>query len=160
MTQDKMPLQDTSTSIRGTSRNPTEELFYPVGHISLDSVNPGTEVFDLDIPSENLYWIKTFYVSKALRSKGIGRASMDVVESMAVGKPLCARTLALDTVQKNSSIALAIAATGEPPKMTNQEWYERRGYQLIKTVRDFYKASPGEEDGPEILTVFLKKNIS
>ncbi|KPM39858.1 hypothetical protein AK830_g6699 [Neonectria ditissima] len=159
---EKAPLQDTSASIRGISRRPTQEQFYPVGHISLDSINPGTDVFNLDLPSKGVYWIKTFYVSKALRSKGIGRASMDVVESMAVDKPLCARTLALDTVHKDTGIALAIAATGEPPKMTNQGWYERRGYKLIKVVKDFYKASPEEiaRSAPELFTVFLKKDIA
>lgn len=54
----------------------------------------------LDLPEEGVYWIKTFYISNALRSKGIGRVAMDIVESMAIDEPLCAKTLALDTAEK------------------------------------------------------------
>ncbi|KAH7019873.1 hypothetical protein EDB80DRAFT_209776 [Ilyonectria destructans] len=149
---DKRPLQDTCASIRGAPRAPTHESFYPVGHISLDSENPGTEGFGLDIPSESVYWIKTFYVSQALRGTGIGRAAMDTIEMMAVEKPLSARTLALDTVQKDSAIALAIENTGQSPKMTAHSWYEKRHYELIHTVDDFY--------APGLKTVFMKKNIT
>ncbi|KAH7157973.1 hypothetical protein B0J13DRAFT_185425 [Dactylonectria estremocensis] len=145
-------LQDTSGSIRGTSRTPTKESFYPAGHISLDPENPGTEVFDLDVPKKDIYWIKTFFVLRDLHSKGIGRAAMDTVESMAVEAPLCARTLALDTVQKDNAIALEISRRGQPPKSTAHGWYERRHYQLIHTVEDFY--------APGITTVFMKKTIT
>ncbi|KAH7176422.1 hypothetical protein EDB81DRAFT_850327 [Dactylonectria macrodidyma] len=145
-------LKDTSGSIRGMARAPTQEAFYPAGHISLDPENPGTEVFDLDIPKEDVYWIKTFFVLRDLHSKGIGRAAMDTVESMAVEAPLCARTLALDTVQKDNAIALEISRRGQPPKSTAHGWYERRHYQLIHTVEDFYD--------PGITTVFMKKTIT
>jgi GNAT superfamily N-acetyltransferase len=100
ISQDKSPLVDTAESLRAKPRKPTHTKFYPVGHISLDDRNEKTGNFVLDLPKEGVYWIKTFYVSKALRSKGIGRAAMDIVESMATEEPLCAKTLALDTAEK------------------------------------------------------------
>ena len=71
----------------------------------------------LDFPETGVYWIKTFYVSKALQSKGIGRAAMDIAEAMAVNEPLCAKTLALDTLHKDSANEMALEETGQLPKV-------------------------------------------
>ncbi|KAM5346971.1 hypothetical protein ACJ41O_009976 [Fusarium nematophilum] len=135
------------------------EAIYPVGHISLDADNVDAERLNIDLPTENVYWIKTFYVSKALRSKGIGRAAMDTVESMAINKPLLAKTLALDTVQKDDARRLAYEKTGQVPRTVNHEWYERRGYRLIHTEPNYY---PADTVGavPGIVTVFMRRDIA
>ncbi|KDN67578.1 hypothetical protein CSUB01_03632 [Colletotrichum sublineola] len=98
------PIVDTAQSIFAVSRKPTGTPFHPVGHISLDVDNPRAEPLDLPIPKENVFWIKSLYVSFALQSSGIGRAAMDMVEAMAAGAPLCARTLMLDTLSKEDQL--------------------------------------------------------
>lgn len=94
-------LQDTATTINAVSRQPTKESFIPIGHISLDSKNPDAEHIELNLPAENVFWIKTFYIRRTIQGQGIGRAAMDEVESMAVQEPLLAKILMLDTVQKD-----------------------------------------------------------
>jgi GNAT superfamily N-acetyltransferase len=94
-------LQDTAATINGVPREPTKENFIPIGHISLDSKNPDAEHIDFDLPAENIFWIKSFYVRKNIQGQGIGRATMDEVEAMAAREPLLAKILMLDTVQKD-----------------------------------------------------------
>lgn len=44
--------------------------------------------------------------------------------------------------------------------MCSQDWYERRGYRLIKTVANFYRP-PGRGSGlPDARTVFMKRDLS
>jgi hypothetical protein len=102
-------------------RQPTEESFIPIGHISLDSKNPDVEHIDLNLPSGNVFWIKTFYVSRTIQGQGIGRAAMDEVEAMAVRESLLAKTLMLDTVYKDDqkSEEFAIATFGGVPKVSS-----------------------------------------
>ncbi|CAM1502189.1 Fc.00g041730.m01.CDS01 [Cosmosporella sp. VM-42] len=159
---DKKPLRDTGASVRGVSRTPTQSQFYPVGHISLDAINPDVKTIELDLPSKDVYWIKTFYVSHALRANGIGRASMDAVESMAVDEPLCARTLALDTLYKEdqNNPEIGLGYYGQIQKMSNQEWYGRRGYRPIKIARDFYVTPDRKGVFWDLRTVFMRKDIS
>ncbi|KAJ4018096.1 hypothetical protein NW766_004172 [Fusarium irregulare] len=110
---EREPLADTAVTLRAKPRTPSQtKKFYPIGHISLDDTNEKPGTFVLDLPKEGVYWIKTFYISKALRSKGIGRAAMDLVESMAIDYPLCAKTLALDTAQKDMQKKIHKEKTG------------------------------------------------
>lgn len=108
-------------SIRVVSRTPTGDDFHPVGHISLDTINPELKAkgVTLDLPSKDVYWIKSFYVSTALRSQHIGGAAMAAAESIAVSKPLCAQTLVLDTLYKGDQMRedLAKAHWGAVPKV-------------------------------------------
>ncbi|KAG4278924.1 uncharacterized protein LW94_8973 [Fusarium fujikuroi] len=154
--QDKAPLVDTAESLRAKPRKPTHTKFYPVGHISLDDRNEKTGNFVLDLPKEGVYWIKTFYVSKALRSKGIGRAAMDIVESMAIEEPLCAKTLALDTAEKEMQKKLYREKNGKELGSTNQDWYERRGYRLIHMQPGHYL----DDEEPPVDAVFLRRDIA
>lgn len=116
--QEKNPILDTAESISATPRTPTRASFHPVGHISLDIDNPAAAPLNLPIPKENVYWIKSLYVSFALQSCGIARAAMDLVESMATSEPLCARTLMLDTVSKEDQLrkeSMVVAQGKLPP---------------------------------------------
>ncbi|KAJ5551091.1 hypothetical protein N7535_000967 [Penicillium sp. DV-2018c] len=155
-------LRDTAISINAVSRKPTEEPFIPIGHIFLDSKNPDAEHLDLDLPSDNVFWIKTFYVRRTIQGKGIGRAAMDEVEAMAVREPLLAKTLMLDTIHRDhqKDEEFAKLAFGGVPKTTNQEWYARRGYRLIKTVSGYYDTP--DQDGKvwDLKTVFMRKDIA
>ncbi|KAF9786535.1 hypothetical protein IL306_001550 [Fusarium sp. DS 682] len=153
---DKAPLVDTADSLRAKPRTPTYMKFYPIGHISLDDSNEKTGNLALDLPKEGVYWIKTFYVSKALRSNGIGRAAMDIAESMAIDEPLCAKTLALDTSEKEMQKRLYREKSGKEMGSTNQDWYERRGYRLIHMEPGFYV----DDEEPPIDAVFLRRDIA
>ncbi|KAJ5514050.1 hypothetical protein N7463_003602 [Penicillium fimorum] len=113
-------LQDTATTINAVPRKPTNESFIPIGHISLDSKNPDAEHIEFDLPSENIFWIKTFYVRQSIQGQGIGRAAMDEVEAIAVREPLLAKILMLDTVQKDDQKReeFANATYGGVPKVS------------------------------------------
>ncbi|PYH98441.1 hypothetical protein BO71DRAFT_344891 [Aspergillus ellipticus CBS 707.79] len=156
---EQVALQDTSSSIRGVARTASQASFYPIGHISLDSVNADIEGIDLDLPGEGVYWVKTFYVSRALQSKGLGRAAMDIAESMAIEEPLCATILALDTRHRDTQIEEEKFMSGgqEPSGITSEEWYTRRGYRVIKVVENYYPVPPGYT--AENRTVFMRKNV-
>ncbi|KAJ5209020.1 hypothetical protein N7449_003399 [Penicillium cf. viridicatum] len=155
-------LQDTATTINAVSRQPTKESFIPIGHISLDSKNPDAEHIELNLPAENVFWIKTFYIRRSIQSQGIGRAAMDEVESMAVREPLLAKILMLDTVQKDDQKRedFAKVTYGGIPKTTNEEWYDRRGYRLIKTVKDYYRDPDRNGKVWDTRTVFMRKDIA
>lgn len=114
--------------------------FYPIGHVSLDEDNLDAKDFGLDLPATGVYWIKTFYVSQALRGKGVGRAAMDMIEAMAVEEPLCAKTLALDTMHRDDALrmyAAKYAATKEAsdPKVQFSRYILSRNTQLITIHR-------------------------
>ncbi|KIL89520.1 hypothetical protein FAVG1_07100 [Fusarium avenaceum] len=153
---DKTPLTDTAESLRAKPRTPTNTKIYPIGHISLDDRDEKSAHMTLDLPKEGVYWINTFYVSKALRSKGIGRAAMDMVEHMAIDYPLCAKTLALHTAEKEMQKRLYREANGKEIGTANQDWYERRGYRLIHTQRAHYL----DDEEPPVDAVFLRRDIA
>ncbi|KAH7035955.1 uncharacterized protein B0I36DRAFT_286541 [Microdochium trichocladiopsis] len=159
-----IPLVDTSTSINAKPVTPSGVQFQPVGHISLDPGNPSAKDLQLDLPASGCYWITTFYISTVLQSQGLGGAAMAAAESMAALEPLCAKALALDTLkaedQRREDIANALF--GGVPKVTNQEWYSRRGYQLIKTVVNHYHRELTAILGPghESSTVFMKRDVA
>jgi GNAT superfamily N-acetyltransferase len=180
VTSEDEKLQDTATAINTVPRQPTEESFIPIGHISLDSKNVEAEHIDLDLPSKNVFWIKTFYIRQHIQGQGIGRAAMDEVESMAVREPLQAKTLMLDTVQKDDQKReeFANATYGGIPKVsellkfeifdqvthymqtTNEEWYSRRGYRLIKTMQNYYRVADKNGKVWDTKTVFMRKDIA
>ncbi|CAI7602629.1 unnamed protein product [Penicillium palitans] len=155
-------LEDTATTINTVSRQPTKEAFIPIGHISLDSKNPEAEHVELNLPAENVFWIKTFYIRRSIQGQGIGRAAMDEVESMAVREPLLAKILMLDTVQKDDQKRedFAKVTYGGIPKTTNEEWYARRGYRLIKTTNDYYRDPDRNGKVWDTRTVFMRKDIA
>ncbi|KAI8299735.1 hypothetical protein K4K59_002055 [Colletotrichum sp. SAR11_240] len=159
--KEKEPLKDTATSLRATPRTPTGITFHPVGHISLDVDNPAAKRLQLPIPSENLYWIKSLYVSYALQSAGIGRAAMDEVEGMATSEPLCAKVLMLDTVAKEDQHReeLFQHLDGRPPAMSTELWYARRGYNVIWKELNFYPDF--DKDGNPLgrHTVFMRRDL-
>ncbi|KXJ85459.1 hypothetical protein Micbo1qcDRAFT_222093 [Microdochium bolleyi] len=160
-----VPLLDTCTSLNGKPVTPTGAQFQPVGHISLDPDNASAKDIDLGLPATGCYWIATFYVSTVLQKQGLGSGAMTAVEAMAALEPLCAKTLVLDTLlgedQKREEIANAFF--GGVPKVTNQEWYARRGYRLIKTVPNHYKKQMMMAMlGPDVESsaVFMRRDVA
>jgi GNAT superfamily N-acetyltransferase len=53
------------------------------------------------INEEGLYGISNFYISRALQGSGLGTAAMDTIENLAISEPLCAKTLALNAINKD-----------------------------------------------------------
>jgi GNAT superfamily N-acetyltransferase len=99
------PVHDTAKFLGGEAREipqPPRE-FIPVGHISLDSYCADPELAD---PKRGIYYVSTLYISHALQGRGLGRAAMDAIESMAVEPPLNAKALALDTLAREQAVNL------------------------------------------------------
>lgn len=89
---------------------------HPVGHISLDDDNLDAKHLGLDLPVEGTYWIKSFFVSKAMQGKGVGRVAMDHIETMAVDEPLCAKILVLDTMNTRHEENKSLSSGNEPAR--------------------------------------------
>jgi len=100
---EKLPIWDTAASLAGKPRTTQRlsESFIPVGHISLDFYNPDPSLAD---PSKGIFYISTFYISRALQGGGLGRAAMDAIERMAIELPLNAKILALDTLAREQAL--------------------------------------------------------
>lgn len=113
-------LHDTADSVNGVARQPSQVAFVPIGHISLDSKNKDAEMVGLEIPSEGVFWIKSFFILQSLQGQGIGRAAMDAVEEMAAREPLWAQSLMLDTVTKEHQMRedFATSTYGAVPKVS------------------------------------------
>ncbi|KAJ5392308.1 hypothetical protein N7509_007798 [Penicillium cosmopolitanum] len=154
-------LHDTAESVNGKTRRALRVAFVPIGHISLDPKNKDAERLGIDMPSDGVYWIKSFFILQSLQGGGIGRAAMDAVEDMATREPLWAQTLMLDTVTKEHQIRedFALSTYGSIPKITNESWYARRGYTPIKTVPNYYDVWDGNGNRWDIEIVFMRKNI-
>lgn len=45
-------------------------------------------------------------------------------------------------------------------QFTNEEWYSRRGYRLIKTVQNYYEVADKYGKIWDIKTVFMRKDIA
>ncbi|RNJ57984.1 hypothetical protein D7B24_005299 [Verticillium nonalfalfae] len=146
------PLLDTCTTLRGLTLQPSGNEFFPVGHIALDISYHEADGFNLDLPEDSTLWIKSLFISKALRSSGIGRAAMDKLEGMATSPPLSATTLMLDTLLKDDQIKF------QNPKVANQDWYARRGYRLVHTEPGFYEDEK-QFQGAIPRTVFMRKDL-
>lgn len=112
------PLIDSATLFGGRPRDPSGSSFIPIGHISLDSKYEKEEYSSEDQPG--LYWIATFYISRALQRYGLGRAAMDLVEEMACREPLNAKVLALSTRAMNDpNLEERYEAMGKDPSVVS-----------------------------------------
>ncbi|KAK9241573.1 hypothetical protein V1506DRAFT_550351 [Lipomyces tetrasporus] len=86
---------------------------------------------------------------------------MDAVEGRAMQEPLCAKTLALDTIAREFCLDKeAWKALGIPlPTVNNQDWYERRGYKIYKRVEHNYPQKDLAGKIWHIPAVFMKKSV-
>ncbi|KAH8429774.1 GNAT family N-acetyltransferase [Aspergillus melleus] len=154
-------LMDTAVSINAVARQLTKAEFIPVGHVSLDSKNEKAEKLDLEIPPENVFWIKSLFIPPSLQGKGIGRAAMDEIERIAAQEPLCAKTLMLDTVERGYQVRedFALATYGGVPKLPNQDWYSRRGYRSLKIVQNYYDGKDKNGKRWDTKTIFMRRDL-
>lgn len=87
---------------------------------------------------------------------------MDTVEDIAISEPLNAKILALNAINKfDPEREEKYKALGvEIPLFSNQEWYERRGYQIYKEEKKLFSKVDSTGKSWYWNAVFLKKEIS
>ncbi|EKD15384.1 uncharacterized protein L3040_001751 [Drepanopeziza brunnea f. sp. 'multigermtubi'] len=152
------PILDTALALGSKPRAPTSAAFIPIGHISLDSECAFEEQADA---SRGTYCITSFYISAALQGSGLGRAAMDRVEREAVKEPLHAKVLTLDTLSNSSMSKETFEEMGLPePKMSNQDWYERRGYKAWKLMRGDIKWTDSGNKDWFLDRVLMRKTVA
>ncbi|CCT66547.1 uncharacterized protein FFUJ_03584 [Fusarium fujikuroi IMI 58289] len=155
-------LLDTSKTLLGKPRIPTNAKFLPIGHVALDThISDYAEKVELDFPKSGAYWVKSLYVSYTLQGLGIGGVAMNIAERMAIEEPLNARHLLLDTVhhEDQADEDFAVANYGGAFKIPTQAWYERRGYRLIGVAENVYQYPDANGKIWPCRTVFLQKDI-
>lgn len=105
---------------------------------------------------------------RALQSTGLGRKAMHQVERAAASPPFNCTAIALDTVTgvyqgSEESLRGFYEDRGIPrPKVirTNQEWYQRQGYEIIAMKEAMYDwTHPGTGVVFHIPGVYLKKEL-
>ncbi|KAI1342866.1 hypothetical protein F5Y15DRAFT_271018 [Xylariaceae sp. FL0016] len=132
------PLKDTCKNVFSQPHTPISALssFRPIGHISFDGVTSDAELETN--PANGVYSLMSFYISKPLQSVGLGGAAMDVCERLA-RDDFSAKAITLGTID-NEMVAINSPrriAMGRPvPKITNQDWYQRRGYVVYAKKKD------------------------
>ncbi|KAF2155438.1 hypothetical protein K461DRAFT_311689 [Myriangium duriaei CBS 260.36] len=156
--KDQTFLQDTATSIRNVARKPSGKDFCAIGHVSLDTENTTIGYLNLD-PIPESYWITSFFIDYSLQSLGFGRSVMDTVEGMATDPPLSAKTLVLDTLHRDDQVMIAVKYHGQEPKISNQAWYERRGYRLFFTAQNHYRNPDKNGQVIDMRTVFMRRDL-
>ncbi|KAK8055612.1 hypothetical protein PG993_000839 [Apiospora rasikravindrae] len=135
------PLRDSSRSILGRPHTVHPDIaaavtggnsFVPVGHISLDGWHADPSLHTS--AANGVYSLTTFYVSQAMQGVGIGGAAVAECERMAK-EDFGANTMTLDTISNEDVAADSprrIALNRPIQKVTNQDWYMRRGYEVYQ----------------------------
>ncbi|KAM0327954.1 hypothetical protein ACHAQA_005353 [Verticillium albo-atrum] len=164
--QEATPLRDTASAIWLTPRTPSNETFLPIGHLALEAAVE--DDLEMGLRKDGVVWIKHLYISWPMQAGGFGKAAMQAVEALAALKPLCGKTIVLDTPQKEVQSSdewkkFTFTDVGRPipdPYKTTQEWYGRMGYEV------FYHDHVGypwvDTDGTQktIPRVMMKKAIA
>ena len=138
------------------------------GHISLDSyANPPDP--ELATAARTILTIQTFFILPQFRSTGLGRTCMDALESMATklpyGSPGCKRVTLTALSRRISEeegdqwkdVWKRLGRTR--PLLTNQSWYERRGYVAWKE-EERYSAWTTEGEEVRFIFCFMRKELS
>ncbi|WKT42325.1 hypothetical protein QSH57_007161 [Fusarium oxysporum f. sp. vasinfectum] len=148
-------LLDSSKSLLGKPRVPTDTKFLPVGHVALDThISDYAEKLELDFPKSDAYWVKSLYVSYRLQGLGVGGAAMKIAECVATEEPLNARYLLLDTVhqedQANEEFSVAVygGAFKIPTQACHVEDLENRLAQYEGRNQDIGEWAPDAVDVP------------
>ncbi|KAI0151574.1 hypothetical protein GGR57DRAFT_176421 [Xylariaceae sp. FL1272] len=124
-------LLDTCQAILGRPHkpNPLIPFFHPVGHISLDAETYEGSKLQTSL-SDGILSLMNFFISEPLQNFGLGGAAMDYCERMARDS-FGAKAITLATIAKEECLPDSprrIAMKRPVPKITNQDWYARRGY--------------------------------
>ncbi|KAH7040604.1 uncharacterized protein B0I36DRAFT_357880 [Microdochium trichocladiopsis] len=156
------PLKDSvKTGVLGKPHipNPVLAEFYPVGHISLDAWSDkyrlGTSA------AEGVYSLNTFFVSTVLQNFGLGGAAFKECERTAKeelgAKAITLNTIAPEELAENNPTRIK---TGRPvPKISNYEWYSRRGYVLYDREPHAWEEHDPEGNAYPIECIYMRKEL-
>ncbi|KAI0096667.1 hypothetical protein GGR51DRAFT_26261 [Nemania sp. FL0031] len=155
------PLRDTCKMILGRPHksDPLIPLFSPVGHIGLDSVTPKPEM-ETSL-SNGVLSLMNFYISTALQGLGLGGVSLKYCEKMAReefdAKAITLETISNDECREDSPRRIAMKRPIQ--KVTNQDWYSRRGYRVYASKEVAWVDI--DETGKEwpVRSSFLRKDL-
>ncbi|TPX11973.1 uncharacterized protein E0L32_007276 [Thyridium curvatum] len=166
------PILDTAASAWGLPRQPpppppppdrSPRSFVPVGHFALVRSRPEEEA-RIGLAGQRAAWVCHLYVSWALQSFGLGKAGMLRLEDEARAPPLEAPVIALDTMpaeyqMRPDLIEKLYIQQGNPaPRMSNQHWYERLGYETFFHEQGAYLwLNPATGQKEPIDVAYLKK---
>ncbi|KAI9903976.1 hypothetical protein N3K66_000505 [Trichothecium roseum] len=165
------PLKDTCASVFGQARSPTNQPFYPVGHVALQAVS-GFDCERLELPLSSTAWVKNLYISWALHRGGFGRSTMRLLERLARSPPFLSTHLLLDTMHPEFQRSEAFLRAqyddrgfvrppgGDSAVRTNVDWYERQGWSLFGPTDEVF--APKDDEGNEIARVpcvYMKKAL-
>ncbi|KAF7561705.1 hypothetical protein G7046_g2435 [Stylonectria norvegica] len=159
------PLVDTANTIYNTHRSPSNESFFPIGHIALELFPSRNERLGFD-PST--IWITSLYVSWALQASGLGRSAMTQIERLAASPPLSKTSITLDTIdgefQLRETTMKALyedRGRARPAVMrTTEEWYVRQGYEVVRReAKGFEWVNPVTGEVVPVPEVYLSKSL-
>ncbi|CAJ2500014.1 Uu.00g028670.m01.CDS01 [Anthostomella pinea] len=103
----------------------------------------------------------TFYISDPLQKFGLGGASMDSCERMA-RDDFDAKAITLKTISNEEHIVdnpRRLAMKRPPPKISNQDWYQRRGYVVYTHKQNAWFETDPTGKAWGVRAVFLRKNL-
>ncbi|KAF5265336.1 hypothetical protein FOXYS1_3850 [Fusarium oxysporum] len=155
-------LLDSSKTLLGKPRVPTDAKFLPVGHVALDThISDYAEKLELEFPKSDAYWVKSLYVSYRLQGLGVGGAAMKIAERVATEEPLNARHLLLDTVHQEDQAneEFAIAVYGGAFKIPTQACIQIQMGRFGLSDYGFYLNLRGPLPEPKLLISVLSSNV-
>ncbi|KFY26911.1 hypothetical protein V491_01107, partial [Pseudogymnoascus sp. VKM F-3775] len=144
------PLEDSAVAVGGRPRDSSSsrslEPFMPIGHISIDTIasTPKPTLLLAD-PENHRTHLSAFYISRAIQGGGLGTATMQAAEHMAVSV-LGAKVITLDTWDRRLIIddskkewreKFDYYGNGQVMTFDPQGWYQRMGYKVIKEIEEF-----------------------
>ncbi|KAI0468471.1 hypothetical protein F4859DRAFT_205194 [Xylaria cf. heliscus] len=154
-------LSDSARTILGRPHklDPLIPFFHPIGHIALDAVTSKPEL-ETSL-SDGILSLCNFYISTGLQGLGLGGAALTSCERMAKGE-FGAKAITLDTIADKECLPDSprrIAMKRPIPKITNQEWYTRRGYKFyyLKEV-GWYDVDDTGKEWP-VSAVYMRKDL-
>ncbi|KAL5362097.1 hypothetical protein BJX96DRAFT_153395 [Aspergillus floccosus] len=139
------------------------------GHISLDAYADPPDL-ELARADRSILTIQTFFVRSEYRSLGLGRAAMDLVETMAgqepYGSPRCEYVTVTSTSKRYyynetagpDGTGLWALLGREVPRVCAVDWYERRGYVRWKSEKRWSDVSLDGEK-VDLVADFLRKPV-
>lgn len=162
--KEAIPLKETAAEIRLVPRQPTLAEFTPIGHVAV-AIHKPEEDERLGLPPTGTVWIHGLYISRALHGGGFGAGTMSKTEAIATQSPMNAKIVALDTLSKE---AQTVPETREilygngripEPKVPNEDWYVRLGYEVFGRGDNIYVTLSKEGDAAPINVVYMRKLV-
>ncbi|SGY35118.1 BQ5605_C002g01728 [Microbotryum silenes-dioicae] len=146
------------------SPRPISENFRPIGHASLDWEDM---LNDETLASKKLGNITftSFFLLLSQQGLGLGSLVMDLLEAMAKTPEYGAKYITLTTLDGDLARDPAwwertLGLAFDPSKRINEEWYARRGYEVLRKNVPRYPELHKKTGEQVILNaVYMRKNL-